>query len=136
MAIKSTKLLPLKPVLLVVGLLLSCSACQHARTLSVEGKASLDGGKPVAGGLVAITELAGRAMSVPEVVSVTEVRTDHDGRFKAQIQYRDGDLNIALDAEPCRWSVAFAKWRSVDLQAKDKVTAQLIANADRRSDCN
>jgi hypothetical protein len=136
MATKSIKLLPLKRILLSVGLMLSCSACQHARTLSVEGRASLDGGKPVVGGLVAITELADRAMSMPEVVSVTEVKTDRDGRFIAQIQYRGGDLNVALDAVPCRWGVAFVKWGGIDLQAKDKVTAQLIASADRRDDCD
>lgn len=46
-----------------------------------------------------------------------------------------GDLNIALDASPCRWSLSYVKWKASDLASVSEVDAKLIAKADLTKDC-
>ena len=135
MATKLTKSFHRNGVLLLVGALLGCSSCQHGRSLTVDGVVSLDGGDPVAGGVVVITELAGNFASMPDVDGLTEVKTGEDGSFNAQVKHRGGDLNISLDAEPCRWGVAYVKLSGDDLTSRSQVTVHLKAQRDQRSTC-
>lgn len=120
---------------LLIGALLGCSSCQHARSLTVDGVVSLDGGDPVVGGVVVITELAGNFVSMPDINGLTEVKTGEDGSFNAQVKHRGGDLNISLDPEPCKWGVAYVKLSGDDLSSRSQVTVHLKAQRDKRSTC-
>lgn len=115
---------------------LICAGCSHASPLSVNGQVVLESGQPVDGGIVVIAELHGRPFSMPSVAESLEVKTDGTGKFVAEFNYQGGDLNISLDAMPCKWSTAFVRFDAVSLKGLRTLSPKLITKPLQGAACD
>jgi hypothetical protein len=113
----------------------ACAGCLQPSELLINGRAVLEGGQPIRNGVIVITELHGRPFSMPAVSQSKEVQTDNDGDFSTVLNYKGGDLNIVLDAAPCKWSLAFVKFRQRELEGVATITPKLVAKPLRTTSC-
>jgi hypothetical protein len=112
-----------------------CAGCSQGVLLSVRGQAILESGQPIENGVIVISELQGRPLSMPSLAKTVQTKTNSAGNFAAELTYEGGDVNISLDAAPCKWSLAFVKLKAEDLKDVRAVTPKLIAKPAVGSSC-
>jgi hypothetical protein len=106
----------------------------QARTLTVDGTAVLEDGKPVVAGTVIFREVKPQisASGMPAMHPVSVQVTDAEGRFRAVLADIKGSLDIRLVQDHCDWTGAVTEVSSDEIRKNDHLTVKL---EPRRESC-